>query len=241
MKWARHYRNEVWKHARGHSPELAVIVHGRGATFKVVQQKVIKHCEGEHGLGPVERCREKSMSKHLNVRTHGIRTITASNLQAMNSGLVDDDHGVFLRLELWSGHKWQIFRLELVFRFVFFEQIPPIRDRRTLFSIMAKVYDESHMSETTPLEESSIPLTDPVERIAAMLTPATASAIERLAKTILTFVHPILLADDASPVFWWSFSIQEVMQIRFLPWQPLPEVVILTLEFFILSHHLNES
>jgi hypothetical protein len=159
----------------------------------------------------------------------------------MNSGLVDDDHGVFLRLELWSGHKWQIFRLELVFRFVFFEQIPPIRDRRTLFSIMAKVYDESHMSETTPLEESSIPLTDPVERIAAMLTPATASAIERLAKTILTFVHPILLADDASPVFWWSFSIQEVMQIRFLPWQPLPEVVILTLEFFILSHHLNES
>jgi hypothetical protein len=76
---------------------------------------------------------------------------------------------------------------------------------------MAKVYDESHMSETTPLEELSIPLTDPVERIAAMLTPATPRAIEWLAETILTFVHPILFADDASPVFWWSFSIQEVM------------------------------
>jgi hypothetical protein len=76
---------------------------------------------------------------------------------------------------------------------------------------MAKVYDESHMSETTPLEESSIPLTDPVERIAAMLTPATPHAIEWLAETILTFVHPILFTDDASPVFWWSFSIQEVM------------------------------
>jgi hypothetical protein len=44
-----------------------------------------------------------------------------------------------------------------------------------------------------------------------MLTPATPHAIEWLAKTILTFVHPILFADDASPVFWWSFSIQEVM------------------------------
>ncbi|KAG2094378.1 uncharacterized protein F5147DRAFT_657146 [Suillus discolor] len=76
---------------------------------------------------------------------------------------------------------------------------------------MAKVYNESHMSETTPLEESPIPLTDPVERIATMLTPATARAIEWLAKTILTFVHPILLADDASPVFWWSFSIEEVI------------------------------
>jgi hypothetical protein len=131
----------------------------------------------------------------------------------MNSGLVDGDHGVFLRLELGSGHIWQIFRLELVFRFIFFEQIPPICDCWTLFSIMAKVYDESHMNETTLLEELSIPLTDPVERIAAMLTPATACAIEWLTKIILTFVHPILFADDASPVFWWSFSIQEVMQI----------------------------
>jgi hypothetical protein len=211
MRRARHYRNEVWKHARGHSPELAVIVHGRGATFKVVQQKIIEHCEGEHGLRPVERSREKSMSKHLNVRTHGIWTITASNLEAMNSGLVDDDHGVFLQLELGSGRKWQIFRLEPVFRLVFFEQIPPIRDCRTLFAIMAKVYDESHMSETTPLKELSIPLTDPVERIAAMLTPATPRAIEWLPKTTLTFVDPILVADDASPIFWWSFSIQEVM------------------------------
>jgi hypothetical protein len=78
---------------------------------------------------------------------------------------------------------------------------------------MPEVYGESDMSETTPLEELTIPLTDPVERIATMLTPATARAIERLAKTILTFVDPILVADDASPVFWWSFSIQEVMQI----------------------------
>jgi hypothetical protein len=76
---------------------------------------------------------------------------------------------------------------------------------------MAKVYDESHMSETTPLEELPIPLTDPVERIATMLTPATARAIEWLTKTILIFVHPILFTDDASPVFWWSFSIKEVM------------------------------
>lgn len=64
----------------------------------------------------------------------------------MNSGLVDNDHGVFLWLELGSGHKWQIFRLEQVFGFIFFKQIPPIGDRRTLFAIMAKVYNESHMS-----------------------------------------------------------------------------------------------
>jgi hypothetical protein len=44
-----------------------------------------------------------------------------------------------------------------------------------------------------------------------MLTSATASAIEWLPKTILTFVDPILVADDASPIFWWSFSIEEVM------------------------------
>jgi hypothetical protein len=44
-----------------------------------------------------------------------------------------------------------------------------------------------------------------------MLTPATAGAIEWLPKTILTFVDPILVADDASPIFWQSFSIQEVM------------------------------
>jgi hypothetical protein len=50
-----------------------------------------------------------------------------------------------------------------------------------------------------------------VERIAAMLTPATPRAIEWLPKTTLTFVYPILVADDASPIFWWSFSIQEVM------------------------------
>lgn len=153
------------------------------------------------------------MSKHLNVRTRSIWTITASNLQAMNAGLVDDDHGVFLGLKLGSRHKWQIFRVKLVFRFIFFEQIPPICERRTLVSIMAKVNDESYMSEATPLEESSIPLTDPVKWIATMLTPATARAIEWLAKTILTFVDPILVADEASPVFWWSFSIQEVMQI----------------------------
>ena len=153
------------------------------------------------------------MSKHLNVRTHSIWTITASNLQAMNTGFVDDDHGVFPGLELGSGHKWQIFRIKLVFRFIFLEQIPPICERRTLFAIMAEVYDESHMSEATPLEESSIPLTDPVKWIATMLTPATSHAIEWLAKTILTFVDPILVADEASPVFWWSFSIQEVMQI----------------------------
>ncbi|KAG0695789.1 hypothetical protein DFH29DRAFT_1005154 [Suillus ampliporus] len=65
------------------------------------------------------------------------------------------------------------------------------------------------MSETTLLEELTIPLTDPVERIATMLTPATARAIEWLPKTILTFVDPILAADDASPIFWWSFLIQE--------------------------------
>jgi hypothetical protein len=67
------------------------------------------------------------------------------------------------------------------------------------------------MGQTTLLEELSIPLTDPVERSAMMLTPATASAIEWLPKTILTFVDPILVADDASPIFWRSFSIQEVM------------------------------
>jgi hypothetical protein len=61
------------------------------------------------------------------------------------------------------------------------------------------------------MTELSIPSTDPVERIAAMLIPATPRAIEWLAETILTFVHPILFADDASPVFWWSFLIQEVM------------------------------
>jgi hypothetical protein len=67
------------------------------------------------------------------------------------------------------------------------------------------------MGQTTFLKESSIPLTDPVERSATMLTPATAGAIEWLPKTILTFVDPILVADDASPIFWRSFSIQEVM------------------------------
>ncbi|KAG2139102.1 uncharacterized protein EDB93DRAFT_1253170 [Suillus bovinus] len=74
---------------------------------------------------------------------------------------------------------------------------------------MTEVYDESNMSETTLLEELTIPLTDPVERIATMLTPATSRAIEWLPKTILTFVDPILVADDASPIFWRSFSIQE--------------------------------
>jgi hypothetical protein len=73
------------------------------------------------------------------------------------------------------------------------------------------VYDKSDVSEATLLKESTIPLTDPVEGIATVLTPAAARAIERLPKTILTFVDPILVADGASPVFWWSFSIQEVM------------------------------
>jgi hypothetical protein len=50
-----------------------------------------------------------------------------------------------------------------------------------------------------------------VERIATMLTPATARAIEWLPKTILTFVDTILVADNTSPIFRWSFSIQEVM------------------------------
>jgi hypothetical protein len=76
---------------------------------------------------------------------------------------------------------------------------------------MTEVYDESDVSETTLLEELTIPLTDPVKRIATMLISATASAIEWLPKTILTFVDPILVADDASPIFWWSFSIEEVM------------------------------
>jgi hypothetical protein len=67
------------------------------------------------------------------------------------------------------------------------------------------------MSETTLLKEFTIPLTDPVERIATMLTPATSYAIEWLSKTILTFVDPILVAYDASSVFRWSFSIEEVM------------------------------
>ena len=147
------------------------------------------------------------MPKHLNVRTHGIWTIAAANLEAVNSGLVNDDHGVFLRLELRSRHRRKIFGLKLIFRFISFEQIPPICEHRTLLAIMPEVYGESHMSETTLLKELTILLTDPVERI------ATARAIERLAKTILTFVDPILVADDASPVFWWSFSIQEVMQI----------------------------
>ncbi|KAG1830509.1 hypothetical protein DFJ58DRAFT_736946 [Suillus subalutaceus] len=74
---------------------------------------------------------------------------------------------------------------------------------------MTKVYDKSDMSKTTLLEELTIPLTDPVEGIAKMLTSATASAIEWLHKTILTFVDPILVADDTSPIFWWSFWIQE--------------------------------
>ncbi|KAG2115025.1 hypothetical protein DEU56DRAFT_761750 [Suillus clintonianus] len=76
---------------------------------------------------------------------------------------------------------------------------------------MTEVYDESDVSETTLLKELTIPLTDPVEGIAKMLTSATASAIQWLPKTILTFVDPILVADDASPIFWWSFSIQEVI------------------------------
>jgi hypothetical protein len=67
------------------------------------------------------------------------------------------------------------------------------------------------MSKTTLLEEFTIPLTDPVERIVAILTPATSHAIEWLSKTILTFVDPILVAYDTSPVFWWSFLIKEVM------------------------------
>jgi hypothetical protein len=37
MMRVRHYRNKVWKHAGGHSPELAVIVHRRGAAFEAVQ------------------------------------------------------------------------------------------------------------------------------------------------------------------------------------------------------------
>ncbi|KAG2141228.1 hypothetical protein DEU56DRAFT_754947 [Suillus clintonianus] len=76
---------------------------------------------------------------------------------------------------------------------------------------MTEVYDESDVSKTTLLEELTIPLTDPVEGIATMLTSATASAIEWLPKTILTFVDPILVADGTSPIFWWSCSIQEVI------------------------------
>jgi hypothetical protein len=56
------------------------------------------------------------------------------------------------------------------------------------------------MSETTLLKEFIILLTDPVERIATILTAATSHAIEWLPKTILTFVDSILVADDASPV-----------------------------------------
>jgi hypothetical protein len=67
------------------------------------------------------------------------------------------------------------------------------------------------MSETTLLKEFTIPLTDPMERIATMLILATSRAIEWLPKTILTSVGPILVAYDASLVFQWSFSIKEVM------------------------------
>ncbi|KAG2091359.1 uncharacterized protein F5147DRAFT_657963 [Suillus discolor] len=69
---------------------------------------------------------------------------------------------------------------------------------------MAKVYNESHMSETTPLEESPIPLTDPVERIATDVDSCN-SPCNRVAHQDNLDIY------DASPVFWWSFSIEEVI------------------------------
>src|SRR6267154_6901718 len=61
------HRHEVRKCTRCGASKLAVVVHRRRPAFQVIQQKVIEHSKGKHGLWVDEGCRKESCPEELYV------------------------------------------------------------------------------------------------------------------------------------------------------------------------------
>jgi hypothetical protein len=78
--------------------------------------------------------------------------------------------------------------------------IPLIGHFGARLSLVTEVNFQPYLGQRSVLEETPSPLTDPMERHAAVNCPTAMSVEERLTHTAVTSVDSIMLADRASPV-----------------------------------------
>lgn len=157
------HRHEVRKCTRCGASKLAVVVHRRRPAFQVIQQKVIEHSKGKHGLRVDEGCRKESCPEELYVWPLGCWTLATSNLQAMYPRRVDDEHLCTSELVPRTWHGRIVLRIDLIFCFIPIENIPPIISSCTSCCIMTQMYDQPGIRQTALLEKCACPLPDGVE------------------------------------------------------------------------------
>ena len=95
---------------------------------------------------------------------------------------------------------------------------------------MTEMDFQTDLGQGSVLKESSIPLTDAMERHAAVSSPTAMSAKERLAHAAVTFVDSVFWTDRACSVGRRTLTAKEQVQVVIGLLLPLTQVVILTLD-----------